>query len=88
MGSIDAVMLQCSFVFLGELPYLKVPLHTVIKLTPVAYGCLVEYMDLRIEAVDTHRPKPAVSYHLYLLYSRTGHSVNMCRYPRTAVSMP
>jgi 6-phosphofructo-2-kinase/fructose-2,6-biphosphatase 2 len=25
-----------------ELPYIKVPLHTVIKLTPIAYGCRVE----------------------------------------------
>ena len=22
-----------------ELPYIKIPLHTVIKLTPKAYGC-------------------------------------------------
>ncbi|XP_039297021.1 6-phosphofructo-2-kinase/fructose-2,6-bisphosphatase-like isoform X2 [Nilaparvata lugens] len=41
-----------------ELPYLHVPLHTVIKLTPVAYGCKVENIKLPIEAVDTHRPKP------------------------------
>jgi hypothetical protein len=39
---------------------LEVPLHTVIKLTPVAYGCRVEYVNLTIEAVDTHRPKPCV----------------------------
>lgn len=43
-----------------ELPYLKVPLHTVIKLTPVAYGCKVEHMPLPVDAVDTHRPKPEV----------------------------
>jgi len=43
-----------------ELPYLEVPLHTVIKLTPVAYGCRVEYVSLSVEAVDTHRPKPEV----------------------------
>jgi broad specificity phosphatase PhoE len=24
-----------------ELPYVKVPLHTIMKLTPVAYGCEV-----------------------------------------------
>ncbi|XP_031637687.1 6-phosphofructo-2-kinase/fructose-2,6-bisphosphatase isoform X3 [Contarinia nasturtii] len=41
-----------------ELPYLEVPLHTIIKLTPVAYGCKVEHIKLPIEAVDTHRPKP------------------------------
>lgn len=46
--------------FLDELPYLQVPLHTIIKLTPVAYGCKVENIRLPIEAVDTHRPKPKV----------------------------
>lgn len=43
-----------------ELPYLEVPLHTIMKLTPVAYGCKVENIRLPIEAVDTHRPKPKV----------------------------
>lgn len=43
-----------------ELPYIKVPLHTVIKLTPVAYGCKVEHISLSIDAVDTHRPKPEI----------------------------
>lgn len=40
-----------------ELPYIKVPLHTIIKLTPVAYGCKVEEIPIPIEAVDTHRPR-------------------------------
>uniref|UniRef100_A0A8C6TZH5 6-phosphofructo-2-kinase/fructose-2,6-biphosphatase 4a n=1 Tax=Neogobius melanostomus TaxID=47308 RepID=A0A8C6TZH5_9GOBI len=43
-----------------ELPYLKCPLHTVLKLTPVAYGCKVESIRLNVEAVDTHREKPKV----------------------------
>lgn len=43
-----------------ELPYLRVPLHTIIKLTPVAYGCRVEHIKLPIDAVDTHRDKPKV----------------------------
>ncbi|KOX72420.1 6-phosphofructo-2-kinase/fructose-2,6-bisphosphatase [Melipona quadrifasciata] len=43
-----------------ELPYLEVPLHTIIKLTPVAYGCKVGHIRLPIDAVDTHRPKPKV----------------------------
>lgn len=54
------------FVFVEELPYLEVPLHTIIKLNPVAYGCKVEHIQLPIEAVDTHRPKPEVS----LLYRK------------------
>lgn len=42
-----------------ELPYINIPLHTVIKLTPRAYGCAEERFSLDIPAVDTHRPKPA-----------------------------
>ncbi|KAM8792370.1 6-phosphofructo-2-kinase/fructose-2,6-bisphosphatase [Eudromia elegans] len=41
-----------------ELPYLKCPLHTVVKLTPVAYGCEVESIFLNVEAVNTHRERP------------------------------
>ncbi|XP_051768708.1 6-phosphofructo-2-kinase/fructose-2,6-bisphosphatase 4a isoform X5 [Ctenopharyngodon idella] len=41
-----------------ELPYLKCPLHTVLKLTPVAYGCKVESVCLKVEAVNTHRDRP------------------------------
>ncbi|KAH9925335.1 histidine phosphatase superfamily [Fomitopsis serialis] len=44
-----------------ELPYIKIPLHTVIKLTPKAYGCDEERYTLPIDAVDTHRPKPKVA---------------------------
>ena len=42
----------------ADLPYIKIPLHTVIKLTPKAYGCDEERYKLPIGAVDTHRPKP------------------------------
>ncbi|XP_072522461.1 6-phosphofructo-2-kinase/fructose-2,6-bisphosphatase 2 isoform X1 [Salminus brasiliensis] len=41
-----------------DLPYLKCPLHTVLKLTPVAYGCKVELFYLNVEAVNTHRDRP------------------------------
>nr|XP_034370202.1 6-phosphofructo-2-kinase/fructose-2,6-bisphosphatase 1-like isoform X1 [Arvicanthis niloticus] len=41
-----------------ELPYLKCPLHTVLKLTPVAYGCRVESIYLNVETVNTHWDKP------------------------------
>ncbi|XP_075039133.1 6-phosphofructo-2-kinase/fructose-2,6-bisphosphatase 4 isoform X1 [Mixophyes fleayi] len=41
-----------------QLPYLKCPLHTVLKLTPIAYGCKVEAVNLNVEAVNTHRDKP------------------------------
>ncbi|KAJ3586261.1 hypothetical protein NHX12_012661 [Muraenolepis orangiensis] len=42
----------------GDLPYLRCPLHTVLKLTPIAYGCKVETFCLNIDAVDTHRERP------------------------------
>jgi len=42
-----------------ELPYIEVPLHAVIKLTPVAYGCKMEAIPMPIEAVNTHRAKPS-----------------------------
>lgn len=41
-----------------DLPYLKIPLHMVIQLTPRAYGCQVKYYRVGIDAVDTYRPKP------------------------------
>ncbi|XP_034733764.1 6-phosphofructo-2-kinase/fructose-2,6-bisphosphatase 2-like isoform X1 [Etheostoma cragini] len=41
-----------------DLPYLKCPLHTVLKLTPVAYGCKVDMFDLKVQAVNTHRDRP------------------------------
>ncbi|XP_060776260.1 6-phosphofructo-2-kinase/fructose-2,6-bisphosphatase 4b isoform X5 [Neoarius graeffei] len=46
-----------------ELPYLKCPLHTVLKLTPVAYGCKVESVGLKVDAVNTHREKPEIPSH-------------------------
>uniref|UniRef100_A0A8B9VPX6 6-phosphofructo-2-kinase/fructose-2,6-biphosphatase 1 n=1 Tax=Anas zonorhyncha TaxID=75864 RepID=A0A8B9VPX6_9AVES len=56
----QAVMrcLLAYFLDKSELPYLRCPLHTVLKLTPVAYGCEVESIFLNVEAVNTHREKP------------------------------
>jgi len=42
-----------------ELPWQEIPLHTIIKLTPKAYGCGVEYIDLDVPCVSTHRSKPS-----------------------------
>lgn len=42
-----------------ELPYINVPLHTLIRISPRAYGCEEERYPLGIAAVDTHRPKPS-----------------------------
>ncbi|CAM4897563.1 unnamed protein product [Rotaria socialis] len=41
-----------------SVPYIEVPLHTVIKLTPTAYGCMMESIPLSVEAVNTYRSKP------------------------------
>lgn len=43
--------------------YFKIsfPLHTVIKLTPVAYGCKIEFIKLNVDCVNTHRKKPQVN---------------------------
>ncbi|NWZ95288.1 F262 bisphosphatase, partial [Nesospiza acunhae] len=46
-----------------ELPYLRCPLHTIFKLTPVAYGCKVETITMDVEAVNTHREKPSLNSH-------------------------
>uniref|UniRef100_UPI00358E550C 6-phosphofructo-2-kinase/fructose-2, 6-bisphosphatase 4-like isoform X2 n=1 Tax=Myxine glutinosa TaxID=7769 RepID=UPI00358E550C len=58
----QAVM-RCLLAYLLDkpsdvLPYLKCPLHTVMKLTPVAYGCREEHFHLNVDAVDTHRDRP------------------------------
>lgn len=55
-------LLLVSSVCPDEMPYLKCPLHTVLKLTPVAYGCKVESIYLNVEAVNTHRDRPEVSF--------------------------
>ncbi|CAM0138188.1 unnamed protein product [Umbelopsis sp. WA50703] len=44
-----------------DLPYIKIPLHTLIELTPRAYTCEEKRYPLNIGAVDTHRPKPTSS---------------------------
>lgn len=43
-----------------ELPYLNVPLHTIIKLTTVGYDCHVEFIEVKVECVDTYRKRPEV----------------------------
>jgi len=41
-----------------DLPYLKVPLHTVIKLSFTGDGVILEKFPLSVDCVDTHREKP------------------------------
>ncbi|KAI3635498.1 hypothetical protein MIR68_006136 [Amoeboaphelidium protococcarum] len=40
------------------LPYVKVPLHTVVKLCPKAYGTEETICKANVEAVDTYRSRP------------------------------
>ncbi|CAI2173748.1 20260_t:CDS:2 [Funneliformis geosporum] len=56
-------ILRCIYAYFhnlphDDLPYIKIPLHTIIKLTPKAYGCAEVRYKVDIDAVDTHRPKP------------------------------
>ena len=54
---------------LSDLPYIKVPLHTLIKITPCASGCEVEHIEFPVRGVDTHRPRPALPTHKRLRVS-------------------
>ncbi len=47
-----------------ELAYIDVPLHTVMKLSPKAYGCQMELIPFDVPAVSTQRPKPQIPGHL------------------------
>lgn len=60
-----------------ELPYLNVPLHTVIKLTPKAYSCQIEMFKFKIDAVDTYRAKPTEE----LPWELNGTESKLCRSP-------
>lgn len=44
---------------LEEIPYLHVPLHTIIKVTLHGYTYTMETIKMPIECVDTNRAKPA-----------------------------
>lgn len=41
-----------------HLPYVRVPLHTVIKITLEGYGYVMETVQMPIDCVDTNRPRP------------------------------
>ncbi|KAG2184168.1 hypothetical protein INT44_009183 [Umbelopsis vinacea] len=59
-----------------ELPYIKIPLHTLIELTPRAYACEEKRYPLNIGAVDTHRPKPKSGSSSSSLLTPTSISIN------------
>jgi len=41
-----------------ELPYMEVPLHTIIRITSQGYNYKLEFFKLPIECVNTTRVKP------------------------------
>ena len=43
-----------------NLPYLKCPLHTLLKLSPKPYGCDVTPIKFDIQSVDTYRPQSSL----------------------------
>jgi 6-phosphofructo-2-kinase/fructose-2,6-biphosphatase len=51
-----AYLTECS---LEELPYIKVPLHTVLKVTLKNGRNVIEFIHMAVDCVDTYRAKPA-----------------------------
>lgn len=41
----------------SDIPYIDIPLHTLIELTPKAYGCTEKRHSAEIEAVNTYRAR-------------------------------
>jgi 6-phosphofructo-2-kinase/fructose-2,6-biphosphatase 2 len=61
-------VLRCIYAYFmkksqEESPWMAVPLHTLIKLTPRAYGTEEERYDAKIPAVSTWRGKGSVAKH-------------------------
>ena len=47
----------------AQSPWMEVPLHTLMKLTPKAYGTVVEKYKADIPAVSTWRPQGSTAKH-------------------------
>ena len=61
-------IVRCIFAYYMEIPqekspWMEVPLHTLMKLTPKAYGTEVEKFKADIPAVSTWRPKGSTAKH-------------------------
>jgi hypothetical protein len=61
-------IVRCIFAYFMEIPqekspWMEVPLHTLMKLTPKAYGTEVERFKADIPAVSTWRPKGSTAKH-------------------------
>ena len=47
----------------SQSPWMEVPLHTLMKLTPKAYGTVIEKYKADIPAVSTWRPQGSTAKH-------------------------
>lgn len=61
-------IVRCIFAYFMQVdqsksPWMEVPLHTLMKLTPKAYGVDVEKFKANISAVSTWRPKGSTAKH-------------------------
>lgn len=61
-------ILRCIYAYLMDKdhvksPWMNVPLHTLIKFTPKAYGCEMELYKTDIAAVSTWRGKGSIAQH-------------------------
>jgi len=59
------------FILLDELPYLDVPLHTIIKLTSDGYNFKMDHFQIGVECVNTNRLQPKVKQLFFPKYALT-----------------
>jgi broad specificity phosphatase PhoE len=55
---IRCIVAYLTEISLDELPYIKIPLHTVIKVTLKNGRNKLEFIKMAIDCVDTYRAKP------------------------------
>lgn len=60
----DAVTFAIFLLISDELPYLDVPLHTIMKMTTDGNDCTLDLIRLPVDCVDTYRQRPKVSSRL------------------------
>lgn len=60
-------MFFSSFFFVEEIPYINVPLHTVLVVRSYGYNFTIETVPLKVECVDTYRVQPKVNIKNVLL---------------------
>ncbi|CAJ0900754.1 1418_t:CDS:2 [Entrophospora sp. SA101] len=84
-------ILRCIYAYFHnlpqkDLPYVRIPLHSVIKLTPKAYECNEDRYKVDIDAVDTHRPQPTLKTKKQQQSIVNGTSTNLMSSPITTTN--